>query len=331
MALGTDLIFIIAAISAFVAIAGVGFAFTGGDDQRKKRIDAAVGGAASGSGRKKGAGADAGAQRRKQIQDTLKELEERQKATRKQRVTISARLEQAGLTWRPAQFWILSGALGAVAALITLALQQNLLIVLASAFVAGLGFPRWGLSILCSRRQKKFSENFADAIDVIVRGVKSGLPLNECLKVIARESPEPIASEFSELTEGISLGVDVTEGMRRMVDRMPLSELNFFAIVLTIQSRSGGNLSEALGNLSAVLRARKMMREKVSALSAEAKASAFIIGSLPPGVCGLVYVMSPDYIGLLFTTPNGQFMLLGSAIWMSMGILIMRNMINFKM
>jgi len=330
MGLNQDLVFIIAAISAFVAIAGVGFAFTGSGDEKRKqqRMSQAVGGPVK-RGRK-GAAADQGAQRKKQIQETLKDLEERQKAARKKQLTLNARLEQAGVSWRPAQFWIISAVLGLSGGLIALAFGQNPLIALAAVVVLGLGLPRWVLGFLRGRRMKKFSENFADAIDVIVRGVKSGLPINECLKVIARESPEPIASEFQELVEGISLGVDVGEGMRRMCERMPLSELNFFTTVLTIQSKTGGNLSEALGNLSAVLRARKMMREKVAALSGEAKASAMIIGALPPGVCALVYFMNPGYMGLLFTSQLGQFMLMGSAVWMGMGVLVMRKMINFK-
>jgi tight adherence protein B len=331
MDLNQDLVFIIAAISAFVAVAGVGLAFTGSADEKRKqqRMSQAVGGPVK-RGRGKGAAADQGAQRKKQVQETLKELEERQKAARKKQLTLTARLEQAGLTWRPAQFWMISAALGVSGALIALGFGQNPLIALAALVVLGLGLPRWVLGFLRGRRMKKFSENFADAIDVIVRGVKSGLPIIECVKGIARESPEPIASEFQELVEGLALGVDVSEGMRRMTERMPLSELNFFATVLAIQSKTGGNLSEALGNLSAVLRARKMMREKVAALSGEAKASAMIIGVLPPGVCALVYFMNPGYMGLLFTSQMGQFMLMGSALWMAIGVLVMRNMINFK-
>ena len=173
--------------------------------------------------------------------------------------------------------------------------------------------------------------DLADALDVIVRGIKSGLPLNECLKIIAREGEAPVKQEFQILTEGIAVGVDAEEGLRRMLRRVPLSELAFFSTVLTIQSKTGGNLAEALGNLSAVLRARKMMREKVGALSSEAKASAFIIGSLPPGVGVTVSVISPDYMTPMFTTSMGQMLLLGGGLWMLIGVLVMRGMINFKM
>ena len=330
--MGGDLMFIAAAACVFVAVAGLGLAFSGGGETRaqKTRLAAAVGQPVQ-RGKRQASAVDGAAQKRKQIQESLKELEERQKAERKKSITLRARLEQAGLSWSPVQFWILSAVLGGVAAVATLVAGQNILLVIAAGVIAGLGLPRWILGMARSRRQKKFVANFADALDVIVRGIKSGLPLNECLKIIAREGESPVKEEFQILVEGVAVGVDADEGLRRMLRRMPLSELNFFAIVLAIQSKTGGNLAEALNNLSAVLRARKMMREKVSALSSEAKASAMIIGALPPGVAGMVYVISPDYIAPLFTTSLGHLILLGGALWMGIGILVMRSMINFKM
>ena len=326
-----DMVFILAAVCAFVAVAGAGFAFAGGDDKaRKTRMAAAIGEPVQ-RGKRQGGALDSTAQKRKQIQDSLKDLEERQKAERKKSLTLKARLEQSGLNWSPAKFWIISAILGGVAVLATFVTGQHPLLILAAGVVAGLGLPRWLLSMSRKGRQKKFTENFADALDVIVRGIKSGLPLNECLKIIAREAEHPVRGEFQLLVEGIAVGVDVEEGLRRMLRRMPLPELSFFSIVLTIQSKTGGNLAEALGNLSAVLRARKMMREKVAALSSEAKASAMIIGSLPPGVATMVLVISPDYMMPLFTTSMGQLMLLGGLTWMAIGIFVMRGMINFKM
>lgn len=330
--MGGDLLFIAAAACVFIAIAGVGFAFSGNGETRtqKSRLAAAVGEPITRTKRQVIA-ADGSAQKRKQIQDSLKELEDRQKAERKKSLTMRARLEQAGLKWSPAQFWILSAIMGGVTFAAVFVAGQNILLVLAASVVAGLGLPRWYLGFARGGRQKRFTANFADALDVIVRGIKSGLPLNECLKIIAREGESPVKEEFQILVEGIAVGVDTGEGLRRMLRRMPLPELSFFAIVLAIQSKTGGNLAEALNNLSAVLRARRMMREKVSALSSEAKASAMIIGSLPPGVAGMVSVISPDYIAPLFTTPMGQLILLGGLGWMALGIFIMRGMINFKM
>lgn len=327
---GGDLAFVLAAVCAFVAVAGVGLAVTsnGPSKTQARRTAQAVG---EPTRRTKRQGPmDASAQKRKQVQDSLKEIEERQKRARKKTLTLNARLEQAGLSWSPQFFWILSGVLAVLTFLPLILTGQNLLLTLGATLVAGLGLPRWIIGFRKGMRVKAFTTNFADALDIIVRGVKSGLPLNECLKIIARESPEPIKSEFQKLCEGIAVGVDVDEGMRRMVTRMPAPELQFFAIVLSIQSKSGGNLAEALQNLSGVLRGRKMLKEKIGALSSEAKTSAMIIGALPPLVCGIVSFTAPDYMALMFTTSKGQMMLIGGLTWMGIGIFVMRSMINFK-
>lgn len=328
--MGGDLSFIIAAVAAFIAVAGVGLAFTGGTSKRQaQRMQVAVG-APLNAGKRQTSALDQTAQKKRQIQETLKDMEARQKAARKHAVTLRARLEQAGVSWTPQHFWIVSAVLGAVAGFFAFVAGLNILLVMSAVAVAALGLPRWVVGFLVSRRQKAFTNNFADAIDIVVRGVKSGLPLNECLKIIARESPEPVRGEFEKLVEGISVGVDLDEGMRRMTQRMPVAELNFFAIVLVIQAKTGGNLAEALGNLSAVLRARKLMGEKIQALSSEAKASAMIIGALPPLVLVIVMMVAPSYMSLMFTHPLGQMMLLGGLIWMGIGIFVMRGMINFK-
>ena len=234
------------------------------------------------------------------------------------------------MEFSPTAFWIGSLVSALVMAAIAFFTGQSLLVVGGATIVGGLGLPRWWLGFLRGSRQKKFTQEFANSLDVIVRGVKSGLPLNECLKIIAAESPDPVGSEFKQLCDGIAMGVSLEENLNRMCDRMPLAELNFFRTVLIIQQKTGGNLAETLGNLSVVLRSRKLMREKISALSSEAKSSAAIIGSLPPGVLGIVYATTPSYMNLMFTHPTGQLMLLGGATWMFMGIMVMRGMINFK-
>ncbi|MBI3438294.1 MAG: type II secretion system F family protein [Proteobacteria bacterium] len=167
-------------------------------------------------------------------------------------------------------------------------------------------------------------------MDVIVRGVKSGLPLGQCLRIIAGESPEPLRTEFQNLVDAQAMGVPLDVSLQRMYDRMPLAEVNFFNIVLIIQQKTGGNLSESLGNLSSVLRSRKLMKEKVKALSAEAKASAMIIGALPIFVMGMVYFTRPQYISVLFTDPVGNFILICCVVMMSTGIFVMQKMVNFK-
>jgi tight adherence protein B len=241
------------------------------------------------------------------------------------------RLIRAGIDITPNVFWIASGISGVVFAIACLVMFPAAPIAAPIAgFVGALGAPRWYLSFKTKRRQHKFLADFANSVDVIVRGVKSGLPLNECLNIIARESPEPICTEFQEVVEQQRVGVPLADGLERMMDRMPLPEVKFFAIVIAIQQQAGGNLSEALGNLSGVLRDRTRMQLKVKALSAEAKAGAAVLAALPPIVTLLVYLSSPKYISLLWTTKSGQFFVLVAAIWMTFGILVMKKMINFK-
>jgi tight adherence protein B len=274
--------------------------------------------------------ADIAQNRRRQVADTLKELEDREKA--REKVSMRMRLQRAGLEISPRAFWTASACTGLAVGLVIWLSSPNLPIIvpLLGIFVGALGLPRWVLARLTKRRQFKFIDEFANAIDVIVRGVKSGLPLPECLGIIARESPQPIAGEFTDLVEQQRVGVPLSEAFERMMARMPLQEVRFFAIVIGIQAQAGGNLSEALGNLAGVLRDRKRLQAKVRALSAEAKASAAVLGALPFIVMILVYITTPSYIMLLWTTQFGQFLLVVAGIWMSMGILVMRKMINFK-
>jgi tight adherence protein B len=183
---------------------------------------------------------------------------------------------------------------------------------------------------MAKKRRAKFGMAFADAVDIIVRGLRSGLPLHDCLKVIGKECPEPLAGEFRRLVESLSMGLTMDQGLEKMNERMPTPELRFFSIVLNIQQKTGGNLGEALGNLSAVLRGRRMMREKIKALSSEAVSSAAVIGCLPPGVGTLLSFVNPKYLMPMFADPRGHMMLAAAAVIMTMGILVMRKMINFK-
>jgi len=265
--------------------------------------------------------------RREQVEGTLKELEERQKKAKS--VSLSVRIYQAGLDWSREKFMVVSGILGAAAFLAPMVMGAGLLPAVGLGFAAGFGLPRWILGFLKKRREKKFLDALPDAVDVIVRGIKSGLPLFDSLRVVAADSPEPLRSEFAAIVETQAVGMPLGEACAKLYDRMPLPESNFFGIVISIQQKSGGNLSEALGNLSKVLRDRKKMAGKIQAMSMEAKASAAIIGSLPPVVMLLVYISTPDYIALLWTHPTGRIMLAGCVLWMSMGIYVMKRMINF--
>jgi tight adherence protein B len=323
------MLFVIAGILGFITVAGLGFAFAGGDQtaaRTAKRTQAIMGGPRDDGARAK-AVANTPDARRKQIIKTLKEQDRQQK---KASLSLVARLRAAGLGENVRMFWIISGVVGVVIGLAPLVLGQSPLIALGAAFAAGFGLPRWVVGILAKARTKTFTEAFSDAIDIIVRGIKSGLPVHDCLKIIGKECTEPLAGEFRILTENVGMGMPMDAALERMYERMPTNELRFFAIVLSIQAKTGGNLAEALGNLSTVLRARKLMGEKIKALSAEAVASAFIIGALPPGVVVLITVTSPAYMQPLFTDPRGHLMLLAGGIWMSLGIFVMRKMINFK-
>jgi tight adherence protein B len=265
--------------------------------------------------------------RREQVETSLKDLETRRQ--KESRVPLSSRLMQAGLNWSTQKFMVISGILAAVAFGSAMLFGGSLLAGGGLAFAAGFGLPRWGLSYLKKRREQSFLKALPDAVDVIVRGIKAGLPLFESIKVVASDAPEPLRGEFLAIIETQAIGMPLGDACARLYDRMPVPEANFFGIVIAIQQKSGGNLSEALGNLSKVLRDRKKMAEKIQAMSMEAKASAGIIGSLPPIVMLLVYLSTPQYISLLWTHPTGQLMLVGCAIWMTIGILVMKKMINF--
>jgi tight adherence protein B len=318
---------ILIAVLTLLAVGGLGFAFVGGGDKGRKRVTAIAQTNAKGAA-VKGA-ADSNQQRRRNMQAMLKGLEAK-KAEKKARPSVRRRIEMAGLRISVSTFWIASAVLGSVMGLVLFLAGQHLAFVALAVFVGGLGLPRWTLNFLKNRREKAFTREFAPAIEIIVRSVKSGLPVNEALKVVGDEIGEPVGNEFHSLVENLKVGISMEQGLKRMYERMPTAEVNFFGIVMTIQQKSGGNLSEALTNLAGVLRDRKRLHGKIKAMSSEAKASAAIIGSLPPGVLMIVYVTAPDYITLLFTTSIGNIMLMGCVAWMCIGVLVMKKMISFK-
>ncbi len=340
-----DNVAIAIAVLAFVAIGGVGFALASTqNEQAAKRAKRVTSGddASRGRGHPKN---DENAQRRKDTQQMLAKLRQENQQKRRSLVPqdMNAKIAQAGLSISVSAFWIISAVVGVGAAvavylsgadgvtLFGIPLKSRVGVIAAAGIAGFIGLPRWTLGFLAKGRNKKITAQFADAIDIIVRGVKSGLPLNECLQMIARESPNPLGAEFERLTDSIVMGSTLESALQKFYARVPLSEINFFIIVLTIQAKAGGNLSEALQNLSDVIRSRRMMREKVSALSSEAKASAMIIGCLPFAVGLMVFITTPDYIMLLFTTESGHGILATGAVLMGIGITVMRKMINFDM
>jgi tight adherence protein B len=265
--------------------------------------------------------------RRDLVESSLKDFDERHKKSK--RVPISVRIMRAGLSWSKRKFIIISAFIGLIMAFLGFLSGTGLLGAAGLGFAGAFGFPRWLLSFLRKRREARFIDGLADAVDIIVRGVKAGLPLGDCIRMITMESSEPLKTEFRLIMETQAIGMPLGEACGKLYERTPLPEANFFGIVVAIQQKAGGNLSEALGNLSKVLRDRKKMRAKIQAMSQEAKASAAIIGALPIAVMILVYITSPQYISLLFTNPMGHIMLAGSAVWMTMGVLVMKKMINF--
>jgi tight adherence protein B len=265
--------------------------------------------------------------RREQIESTLKELDDKRKKASSP--PLATRIAQAGLSWEKRTFFIFSGAAGLLAFVLLLTMSGSPLVGIAGAFAAGFGLPRWMLGYLKTRRETKFLDNFPDSVDIIVRGIKAGLPLLDSMKIIVTDAPEPIRSEFKNILDTQAIGMPIGEACTKLYERIPLPEANFFGIVISIQQKAGGNLSEALGNLSRVLRDRKKMKAKIKAMSMEAKASGGIIGALPIVVGGVVYLTSPDFITILFVHPVGHIMLAGSAIWMALGIFTMKKMINF--
>jgi tight adherence protein B len=317
------------ALLAMMALGGIAFAFAGGDERSQKRIDAVA--KTKTAGRAAKSQPDA-VQKRKNFATLLKDVEKNQAALReKSKPTLRRRLEQAGFAnASPRNYWTICAVLGLIAAIGCLVTGQSKLVLLMVVFAVSFGLPRWILGFLTARRKKLFTKNFAGAIDVIVRSVRSGLPTNEALRIVARESPDPVGGEFTRLVEGLKVGITLDQGLKKMHESMPTTEVGFFGTVMAIQAKSGGNLSEALSNLAFVLRDRKRLEGKIKAMSSEAKASAGIIGSLPPVVMGIVWLTTPSYINLLFTERVGNLLLAGCAIWMGTGIMVMRKMINFK-
>ncbi|MFK0689990.1 type II secretion system F family protein [Mesorhizobium sp. IMUNJ 23033] len=269
--------------------------------------------------------------RRKSVQDSLKQLDEKQKSNDRnvKKPPLKALIRQAGMTVSIERFYIYSAVCGIVLTALAYMAGAPLLILPGALLAGALGLPRWFVLFRRGRRVKAFLAEFPNALDIIVRAVKSGLPLNDSIRLIANESPEPVKTEFRRIIDSQQMGMSIPDAAIRMAETMPCPEAGFFGIVIQIQSQAGGNLSEALGNLSRVLRDRKKMKAKVQALSMEAKASAVIIGALPFVVAFLVYLSSPNYIMPLFTTSTGHLIIGCSLVWMSIGIMVMRKMMNF--
>lgn len=309
----------LAGVLLIISLSAIALTLLWSDDERSKKRMAAI----------RGQGGDAGALDPEHRQRHALEDVHEAKAQAK-RADLQKRIERAGLTITIRNYWIASGISGVVAGFVSLLFVHSIIAFVLAGFAGGFGLPRWVLSFLTNRREQAFTREFAPAMDAIVRSVKSGLPVIEALKLVATEIPEPVAGEFQRLTDSLKLGLTMEQSIRRMYQRMPTPEVNFFGIVMSMQSKSGGNLSEALGNLAGVLRDRKRLKDKIRAMSSEARTGAMIIGSMPPGVMLLVYVTTPSYMAPMFTTEIGNALLVGCAIWMGTGTLVMKKMIAMK-
>jgi tight adherence protein B len=320
---------LIFAVLAIICVGAAGFALVPsllGGGRADKRIKALQGDIQA--NRREATASRNRETRRKEIQQTLRAQTETLEK-RKKRVPLQDQLYQAGMKIKRGVFIRNSIILGVALFVTTFLLQVDLLYCLIFGLAGGYLLPRMYLG----RRRKKYQNAFLDelpnAVEAIVRGVKSGLPLNDSMRLVAKEAKEPIKSDFQRVLDQQSLGKSMMEAVTTLYDRVPLPEVNFFVVVITVQQQAGGNLSEALGNLARVLRNRKKMKQKVKAMSSEAKASAMIIGSLPFIVAGLVTLTTPSYMLPLFQTNIGLVMLGIAAILMSMGIFIMSKMVQF--
>jgi tight adherence protein B len=244
---------------------------------------------------------------------------------------ILTMLRQAG--WghvSQTRFWTYSLIFGALFTGLVSLMVDAIPVIIASAFIGVLGIPKFILSFKVARRQKKFLEEFPDALESMVRLLKAGMPVGEAVAMVSREFVGPVGDEMSKVYDEQKIGISLAEACQHAAQRMPITEMQMFATGITIQQQTGSSLSEILLNLSKVIRARFRLKRKVQALSAEAKASAMIIGSLPVVVGLGMTLINPEYMEPLYQTLKGKFMLYGAIGWMACGILIMKQMINFK-
>lgn len=269
--------------------------------------------------------------RQRSIQkDITKRLDTLDKDNKKKSGALTSLIAQTGMKLSVAHFWIMSMLFAITITAIAKALGAGILM-LSVIFSMGLTFlPKLFLKMKAGKRQKLFLRDFADALEAMVRLLKAGMPVSESIKMVAREFGGPVGEEMRQIYEEQKIGISLPEATQKAAKRMPLPEMNMLATGITIQQQTGSSLSEALHNLANLIRARHRLKRKVVALSSEATVSAAIIGALPIFVGGMLYLINPEYTGLLFTHPVGKILSAGAAIWMLIGIFIMRQMINFK-
>jgi tight adherence protein B len=246
------------------------------------------------------------------------------------RAALHLRLHRTGTGWTMNQFIYASAGLGVLVMALVLLKTGSLLLAFGMALTVGLGLPHMVVGRMITRRGIAFTAKFPDAIELLVRGLRSGLPVTETLGIVATEIPGPVAQEFKLVAERMKIGRTMEDALQDTADRLNMAEFNFFCITLAIQRETGGNLAETLANLADVLRKRAQMKLKIRAMSSESKASAYIIGALPFIVFGLVYWSNPKYLGGFFSDERLIVAGLGGLVWMAIGVFIMAKMINFE-
>ncbi|MAE50986.1 MAG: type II secretion protein F [Micavibrio sp.] len=270
--------------------------------------------------------------RREQIARKLKESRDEQQAegAKKKKRTIALMMEQAGLNGSAKKYWIMSVFSLVIFMILAKLMNVSPFIFVMMCVIGFFGIPRFVLRHLTLKRQKNFLEEFPDALEAMVRLLKAGMPVSEAISMIAKEFEGPVGEEMMRVYDKQKIGVPLYEAAQEATRRMPLTEMQMFATGLTIQAQTGSSLSEVLMNLSAVIRSRFRLKRKIKALSSEAIASASIIAALPCVVTLGLWFVNPEYIGILFTDSFGKILLTGAVIWMGLGVLVMKIMINFK-
>jgi tight adherence protein B len=243
---------------------------------------------------------------------------------------IQQRLERTGRDWSLSKYFLVCAGLAVAAVGILLLQQAPFFLALFVGLFVGIGVPHFVVGKLITRRVAQFTARFPDAIELMVRGLRSGLPISETMGVVATEVQGPIAVEFQNVSDKMKIGRTMEAALQESADRLGTPEFQFFVITLAIQRETGGNLAETLANLADVLRKRAQMRLKIRAMSSESKASAYIIGALPFIVFGLIMYINPNYMGDFFTDQRLIIAGIGGLIWMSIGAFIMAKMINFE-
>lgn len=326
--MGSQTLVLIVSLTLVLVVTGmIAFLMAGGKSSQKKRTMNVIRGATLEDGKKRVNAQDA---RRDALSKKLKDMGLDDTEEKKSGNTIADWIIYAGLTISVSQFWIFSTLFAVVATALVVIMGKGPVIIVSTAIISFFGVPRFVVKKMAANRQKKFLADLADVFESMVRLLKAGMPVSEAIKMVAREFTGPIGDEMGRIFDQQKVGVSLSDAVASCAKRMPLTEMQMFSTAISIQAQTGSSLSEVFENLAKTVRARFRLKRKIRALSSEAKSSAAIIAALPVLVALGMWGINPDYIGLLFTTMKGKLMLSGAIFWMFLGVMSMRQMINFK-